>query len=203
MRGWIDEARVFREETCPACGKPLLFAANNPEKSKACSDPECVHAHGLPEYRIGLDLPLNAPPVVTVAQKLPDGGLRFISPEDDRPTFGQIIHDVVHARLIERNKRHEAFLREVLRVTDPEYQALMGNLQPLVGSGVYVGGRGHGKKLRAEVAERIIKRMEENPLPDNFWTSVAAYRMLEDPEGRRLVKAIVDKKLGCEREAGE
>lgn len=52
MTGWCDcwlGIDVPKDQLCPACSKPLFFAPNAPEDSakKACSDLNCVNAHGI------------------------------------------------------------------------------------------------------------------------------------------------------------
>jgi hypothetical protein len=37
------------DRTCPACGKPTLYSVTGATGQQwACTDPDCVYAHGIP-----------------------------------------------------------------------------------------------------------------------------------------------------------
>jgi len=164
------------------------------ERTKALIAQHVEHYELEGETFLSVDISLNAPPVAVVGKKLPDGGFT-VEVEHEAEGIHALVQDAVKREMARRVKRNDDFLRDLLRVTDYEYSVIR-SLQYLTGHMAFVGGRGHGKKLRAEVAEKIIKRMDA-PLPANFWDTVEAHNMLEDKEGRDLVQAIIDRKLGC------
>lgn len=161
---------------------------------------ELVAKHGNVaegEKFVAVDIALNAPPVAVVGTKLPDGGFS-IEVEHNTEAINDLVQSMVRAEMQRRIKRNDDFLRDLLRVTDYEYSVL-ANLHFLQRHTVAMSARGNGKKLRAEVANEILKRMDA-PLPVNFWNTVEAHSMLEDKEGRKLVADIIARKVGCDVE---
>lgn len=140
---------------------------------------------------VGFDIGLNRPANASLGWRDPDGVLH-VEPVENDDFYRSIVQSLARRAMQQSNARAEAFLRDLYKVSEQEERALK------LTSGVYKSGRGHGKTLAVETVQSLMKRIEESPLPDNFWNTVAAHNMLEDVEGRRLVRAIVDKKLGLD-----
>lgn len=104
-----------------------------------------------------------------------------------------ITHIMVEAYRKRRVGQIEDFLIAVFNITEEE-QTHIREVQDGMPADTRDFNGITGKPPRAWSYERVIRRMETQPLPPNFWNQVIAHEMLEDPEGQALVQAILDRK---------
>jgi hypothetical protein len=113
-----------------------------------------------------------------VMEKRTDGRFHIVG--DESGGAMDWVQQMVTELLAKQRARDEAFLKAILHATDDEVEGV--------------------RRLDPEIQERLVRRMDEEPLPVNFWQTVNAHRMLEDEVGRRLVADIIARKVGCDGE---